>query len=1083
MKKKLLRLTAVLMFGCMLAGSIPQNLVYAEEAVQSSGQDAQSGGETQDSGEDSQTEDQTTGVDGSAGTDQDDETGSGNASSADDQNAAQTDGTDTEGPADIQNTEEAVQPQQETEQEVTKDGSEKSQINFVFVESPYLETPGTERIVVSIGDGTETADSAALTVKNQDGEEAVWDLSLGVEGVYLFEHDFDDESATGTYEVVSMSLQSADGEENLLFSDYDVEANFGVNEEYSGIEELQPLDEEAAAEEAADADTSDAVEATIAEIDPEHIEESTEQIVDALQEAEEETETSDTVASADTASVKARTASRTTTVNVESIAALGEAIDTLAKNSSGDIVVALDPGHDSKHTGASYGGLKEHELTLKIAQYCKAELETYSGVTVYMTRTSAACPYPDNKSSGGDIGDRVQAAVKAGADIYVSIHLNSSTSSSAKGAEVIVPNNNWKPSVAQEGRELAQAILDELQKVGLSLRPNEIYSKDTTENERYEDGSLSDYFSVQIYAKEAGIPGIIVEHAFLTNSGDRTFLDSDADLKKLGVADATGIANYLGLSKGEWKTVNGKKYYYEGGKMVTGEKKISGAWYYFASNGVMQTGFVNLGSKVVYYDSNGQMVRGAERKIDGEWYYFNPTTGARSTGFVNLGSKTVYYDSEGKMVRGEERKVGNNWYYFDKTTGARATGFVNLGSKVVYYDTNGAMVRSGEKKINGNWYYLDKTTGARATGFLNLGSKTVYYDSNGVMVRSGEKKINGNWYYLDKVTGAVAKGFYDLGNKVVYYDTNGAMVRGEERKISNSWYYFDAVTGARASGFVNLGTKVVYYDASGKMLRSGEIKINGYWYYLDKTTGARAKGFVNLGSKTVYYDSNGRMVRSGKTQINGKTYYLDKTTGAVTMNGFVDHEYYGSNGALVAVSNYGSVFYKIAGSSTVTVDQMARYYKKSNKAYPTAVMTKGGAATIDDFAKIVYEEAAAEGIKAEVVWAQIMKETGYLQFGGQVKIEQYNFAGLGATDNGAAGASFPDVRTGIRAQVQHLKAYGSTAGLKNTCVDPRFNLVTRGSALYVEILGTNENPKGAGWATAKGYGLDLAKMIDNLKAS
>ena len=98
-----------------------------------------------------------------------------------------------------------------------------------------------------------------------------------------------------------------------------------------------------------------------------------------------------------------------------------------------------------------------------------------------------------------------------------------------------------------------------------------------------------------------------------------------------------------------------------------------------------------------------------------------------------------------------------------------------------------------------------------------------------------------------------------------------------------------------------------------------------------------------------------------------------------------------------------------------------------------------------------------------------------------VKIEQNNFAGLGTTGGGVAGASFTTVREGIRAQIQHLKAYGSKDALKNECVDPRFSLVTRGSAPYVEWLGQKENPNGYGWATSEGYGIDIEKMVKNLQ--
>ena len=126
------------------------------------------------------------------------------------------------------------------------------------------------------------------------------------------------------------------------------------------------------------------------------------------------------------------------------------------------------------------------------------------------------------------------------------------------------------------------------------------------------------------------------------------------------------------------------------------------------------------------------------------------------------------------------------------------------------------------------------------------------------------------------------------------------------------------------------------------------------------------------------------------------------------------------------------------------------------------------------------EEAAAEGIKAEVAFCQAMLETGWLKFGGDVRIEQYNFAGIGAVGGGAGGAAFETVREGVRAQIQHLKAYANNEPLNNACVDPRFSKVTRGSAPYVEWLGQQENPNGYGWATGAGYGSKILKLINEL---
>ena len=126
-------------------------------------------------------------------------------------------------------------------------------------------------------------------------------------------------------------------------------------------------------------------------------------------------------------------------------------------------------------------------------------------------------------------------------------------------------------------------------------------------------------------------------------------------------------------------------------------------------------------------------------------------------------------------------------------------------------------------------------------------------------------------------------------------------------------------------------------------------------------------------------------------------------------------------------------------------------------------------------------ECAMEGVKVEVAFAQAMKETNFLRYGGDVSIEQYNFAGIGATGGGEPGCSFPNVQTGIRAQVQHLKAYASNEPLNNPCVDPRFKYVERGTAMYTEWLGINENPYGKGWALAKDYGHQIVQMVKVLK--
>jgi len=99
-----------------------------------------------------------------------------------------------------------------------------------------------------------------------------------------------------------------------------------------------------------------------------------------------------------------------------------------------------------------------------------------------------------------------------------------------------------------------------------------------------------------------------------------------------------------------------------------------------------------------------------------------------------------------------------------------------------------------------------------------------------------------------------------------------------------------------------------------------------------------------------------------------------------------------------------------------------------------------------DLPTIYREEAAIEGINYDIAFCQMCLETGFLQFDGDVKSEQNNFGGIGAIGNGARGDSFSDPRIGIRAQIQHLKAYATTKPLVQPLVDPRFSLVKRGTA-------------------------------------
>ena len=252
--------------------------------------------------------------------------------------------------------------------------------------------------------------------------------------------------------------------------------------------------------------------------------------------------------------------------------------------------------------------------------------------------------------------------------------------------------------------------------------------------------------------------------------------------------------------------------------------------------------------------------------------------------------------------------------------------------------------------------------------------------------------------------------------------------------------------------------------------------MNDYgWWYQEDDGSYPANTWKSINGKWYYFDGNGYML-TGWQEIEGEWYYLNED--GVMQTGWQQIQgkwyWFGTTGAWQRG-------YQIAKNSEVTVQQLIGYYKKSGKQYPGDALGKGGAADIEIFCKIYMEEALAEGIAVEVAFGQAMLETGWLQYGGDIKIDQFNFAGLGAVGGGAAGATFKNVREGVRAHIQHLKCYANSEPLNNTCVDPRWSNSLRGKAAYVEWLSIKHNPYGIGWAEDPDYGGKLMTQVEGIK--
>jgi hypothetical protein len=124
-------------------------------------------------------------------------------------------------------------------------------------------------------------------------------------------------------------------------------------------------------------------------------------------------------------------------------------------------------------------------------------------------------------------------------------------------------------------------------------------------------------------------------------------------------------------------------------------------------------------------------------------------------------------------------------------------------------------------------------------------------------------------------------------------------------------------------------------------------------------------------------------------------------------------------------------------------------------------------------AQLYIEEAAFEGVNHDVAFAQMCLETGFLSYGGLVLPEWNNFCGLGAIGPEQPGLVFPDPRTGVRAHIQHLKAYATEEPLNGELVDPRYRFVRKGSSPTIEGLSRT-------WAADRSYSVKIGAILQRL---
>lgn len=335
-------------------------------------------------------------------------------------------------------------------------------------------------------------------------------------------------------------------------------------------------------------------------------------------------------------------------------------------------VVVLDPGHGGWEKGATYYGMEEKTLNLKIARYCQAALLRYANVRVVMTRSSdtTVSKYRDNR----DREARAKIAKNNNADLFVCLHNNAfgeGESKKTNGARVYYQNGSFYSSVGDASRRLASIMVRKVAACGVANGGARVRHSDD-KGRRDPKGNKGDYYGVLYHCKKFKIPAVIVEHAFMTNAGDAAKLRKESFLKQLGEADAAAIAEYLGLkkktatvkapaakkaaataSKAGWRTVSGKKYYYNAAeKKVTGWQTIGGRKYFFRKkDGRMMTGWQKINKKKYYFSkSDGHMLTGWQ-KIGGKKYFLSRSDGHMLTGKQKIDGRRYKFSSKGVLKK------------------------------------------------------------------------------------------------------------------------------------------------------------------------------------------------------------------------------------------------------------------------------------------------------------------------------------------------------------------------------------------------------------------------------------------------
>lgn len=182
-------------------------------------------------------------------------------------------------------------------------------------------------------------------------------------------------------------------------------------------------------------------------------------------------------------------------------------------------IIVLDAGHGGTDSGAKNGKIVEKELNLLLVKKLEKELIS-RGATVYLTReedNDLSARTSERKRS--DLYNRAKYINTIKPNMYISIHLNATISSSWKGLQVFYNKNN------EENKVIAETITN-------NLKNNINNIREVKEENKY-----------YMY-KYIKYPGVLIEAGFISNPNENYLLRQEEYQNKLITLIADAIEKY-----------------------------------------------------------------------------------------------------------------------------------------------------------------------------------------------------------------------------------------------------------------------------------------------------------------------------------------------------------------------------------------------------------------------------------------------------------------------------------------------------------------------------------------------------------